>query len=324
MRAVVFTGAGGNEVVLVEERPDPVPGPEDLIVEVRYAGVNPADLQQRAGRYPAPPGTVADVPGLEVSGTVIACGDRVTSWRVRDRVMGLVAGGGLADRVLVHERAVARVPDRLEEREAAAVPEAFITAHDAAVMQGQLRPGETLLVHGAAGGVGSAALQIGLAMGARVLGTARSSKGCDAVAQIGATPIDDALFVEQVSEATGGAGADVIVELVGAPHFPGNLDAVATGGRIVVVGASAGQDIGIALRQLMQKRATVRGTVLRSRPLEQKAAAVRAFAREVLPGLEAGHVRAVVDSVFPLQRVTDAFDRVAGPGKLGKVLLELL
>jgi putative PIG3 family NAD(P)H quinone oxidoreductase len=322
VRAVVFTGAGGNEVVRVEERPDPVPGDQDVLVRVRFAGLNPADLQQRAGRYPAPPGAPPDVPGLEVSGTVEACGPGVTSWSAGDRVFGLVGGGGLADRVIVHERCVARVPDELDERAAAAVPEAFITAHDAVSSQAGLRPGETLLVHGAAGGVGSAALQIGVSMGARALGTVRSEAAAAVVGSLGAEAVPDDGFAEQVRAATGGRGSDVILELVGAPHFPGNLEALAPKGRIVVVGVGAGQDVALPLLTLMQRRATIRGTVLRARPLEEKGTVVRAFEREVVPALATGRMRPLVDSVFPAAEIHAAFDRLAASGKAGKVLIE--
>jgi len=321
VRCIVFTGAGGNEVVALQERPDPVPGPEDVIVRQPFAALNPADLQQRAGVYPAPPGSPVDVPGLEVCGTVEACGERVHAWVPGDRVFGLVGGGGLADRVLVHERALARVPARLADREAAAVAEAFITAHDAICTQAGLRPSEHLLVHGAAGGVGSAAVQIGLRMGARVLGGVRSSPGSELVASLGATPIDDARFAEAVLDHTGGVGADVILELVGAPHFPGNLDALAAKGRIVVVGVGAGQDVQLPLLRLMQKRVTLLGTVLRARPLEEKATAVRAFERELVPALDAGTIRPLVDRVFPAGEAAAAFDHLAGTGKTGKVLL---
>ena len=317
MQAVVFAGAGGNEVVRLEERPDPVPGPEDVIVRVRYAGLNPADALQRAGHYPAPPGSPPDVPGLEVAGAVEAFGERVTAWRLGDRVFGLIGGGGLADRVLVHERCVARVPDSLSEEEASAAPEAFITAHDAVCTQAGLRMGETLLVHGAAGGVGSAAVQIGLALGARVVATVRSDAAREAVEALGAEVVWDDGFAEAVSGA-----ANVILELVGAPHFPGNLDALAPKGRIVVVGVGAGQEIALPLRVLMGKRASIRGTVLRARPLEEKAAAVRAFEREVVPHLASGRVHALVDSVYPAAEFATAFDRLAGRGKVGKVLLE--
>ncbi len=322
MRAVVFTGAGGNEVVELVERDDPSPGTQDVVVRVRYAGLNPADTMQRSGRYPPPPGSPADVPGLEVAGTVEACGEGVISWHPGDRVFGLVGGGGLADRVVVHERCVARIPNTLDEREAAGVPEAFITAHDAVCSQAGLRPGETLLVHGAAGGVGSAACQIALAMGARVLGAVRSESARAAVEELGAEALDGEGFATAALERTGGRGADVILELVGAPHFPDNVRALATGGRIVVVGIGAGQEATLPLAALMQKRGLVRGTVLRPRPLEEKAAAVRAFEREVVPALASGRIRPLVDSVFPAQDVTAAFDRLDGRGKVGKVLIE--
>ncbi len=322
MKAVVFTGAGGNEVVRVEQRPDPVPGDEDVLVRVRFAGLNPADLQQRAGRYPAPPGSSPDVPGLEVSGVVESCGAGVTAWAPGDRVFGLVGGGGLADRVAVHERCVARVPDALDERDAAAVPEAFITAHDAVSSQAGLRPGEALLVHGASGGVGSAALQIGVSMGARVLGTVRSDAAADLVSGLGAEVVRDEGFAEAVLELTGGAGVDVILELVGAPHFPGNLDALARKGRIVIVGVGAGQEISLPLLSLMVKRASIRGTVLRARPLEEKGTVIRAFEKEVVPALASGRMRPLVDSIFPADDIASAFDRLEGSGKLGKVLIE--
>ena len=317
MRAVVFTGSGGNEVVRLEERPDPVPGPDEIVVRVRLAGLNPADLIQRAGNYPAPPGSPQDVPGLEVAGVVEACGGRVASWSPGDRVFGLVGGGGLADRVLVHERCVARVPDRLSEQEAAATPEAFITAHDAVRSQAGLRMGEALLVHGAAGGVGSAAVQIGLLAGARVSGVVRSDAAAEAVAGLGATVVREEDFPER-----SGGPFDVVLELVGATHFPGDLDVLAPLGRIVVVSVAAGAEAALSLALLMRKRASVRGTVLRARPLEEKGTVLRAFEREVVPGLADGRLRPLVDSVFPAERYADAFDRLAGSGKVGKVLLD--
>jgi NADPH:quinone reductase len=321
VRAVVFAGAGGNEVIRLEQRPDPVPGSQELLVRVTHAGLNPADLSQRDGSYPAPPGSPQDVPGLEVAGTVEACGAQVLAWTPGDRVFGLVGGGGLADRVIVHERHVAAVPDSLDEAGAAAVPEAFITAHDAIRSQAGLSTGEVLLVHGAAGGVGSAALQIGGVCGARVLGTVRSAEAAAVVREFGGEPITDEGFAESVLEATGGRGADVILELVGAPHFPDNVRAVAVLGRIVIVGLGAGAEVTLVLRQLMARRASMRGTVLRARTLEQKADAVRAFERELLPHLASGRLRPVIDAVIPYERAVDAFARMAASGKRGKVLL---
>lgn len=321
MRAVVFTGAGGNEVIEVEERPDPVPGTDEVLVRVSYAGLNPADAQQRQGNYPPPPGAPRDIPGLEVAGEVLACGAGVLGWKAGDRVFGLVSGGGLADRVVAHERHVTAVPARLASDEAAAIPEAFITAHDAVFSQAGLRMGETLLVHGAAGGVGNAAVQLGLATGARVLGTVRSEAAAAAVRALGAEPVADEGFVEAVRELTDGRGADVILELVGAPHFPGNLRAIANQGRITVVGIGAGGDVTLPLGLLMRSRVTMRGTVLRARSLEQKAQAVRAFEREVVPQIAAGRISAQIDSVHELADAAGAFERLEGRGKSGKVLL---
>lgn len=311
MIAVTFLGAGGPEVMSVGERPDPVPLPSEVLVRATHAGLNPADLIQRAGSYPAPPGSPADIPGLEVAGTVIACGDAVTTWRAGDRVFGLVGGGGLSDTVAVHERHVARIPDNLTDREAAAIPEAFITAHDAVFTRAGLTLGETLLVNGASGGVGTAAVQLGVAMGARVLANCRSHS--DALVDLGAEPCP-------LSEAR---GVDVVLELVGAANLPASLEALAVRGRIIVVGTGAGADAELSLRTLMGRRASLMGTMLRARPMDEKAAAVQAFARSVVPQLASGRVRPVIDRVFPVAEAAAAFDHLAAPGKLGKVLLEL-
>lgn len=318
----MFAGAGGNEVVRLEERPSPPVGPEDVVIAARFAALNPADLLQRAGKYPAPPGSVVDIPGLEVAGTVLACGDRVTRFRVGDRAFGIVGGGGLAEHVQTHERLLAPIPDSLGEQEAAAIPEAFITAHDAIVSQAGLRPGEALLVHGAGGGVGTAAVQIGVGMGAVVFGTVRNDAARTAVAELGGTALDDDAFVEQVGDRTGGRGVNVVLELVGAPHFPGNLEVLAACGRIVVVGVGAGNEVNLSLQSLMQKRASMRGTVLRGRVLEEKALAVRAFEREVLPALAGGQMRPLIDAVYPADQFAAAFDRMSESGKVGKVLLD--
>jgi putative PIG3 family NAD(P)H quinone oxidoreductase len=317
VRAVVFTGTGGREVMRLEDRPDPVPGSDEVLVAARYAGVNTADLAQRAGQYPAPPGAPPDVPGLEVAGTVVGRGDGVLQWKIGDRVFGLVGGGGLADRVAVHERHVTAVPHALDEQGAAAAPEAFITAHDAIVGQAGLRLGDVLLVNGANGGVGTAAVQIGVSAGAHVLANARSQH--DRLAALGAEPVSPEDFVER---ARARGGADVVLELVGAPNLAGNFEALATQGRIVIVGTGAGADAELSLRALMGKRARVLGTVLRARPLEEKAATVQAFAHEVVPLLADGRMRPIVERVFPAEEAADAFDYMQQPGKFGKILVE--
>ena len=318
MRAVVFTGAGGNEVVAVSERPDPVIGPDDVLVAVEVAGMNPADLQQREGRYPAPPGVVPDVPGLEVAGSVVTVGERVTAWATGDRVFGLVGGGGLASRVAVHERCVTRIPDRLDPEGAAAVPEAFITAHDA-LRQGGLRAGETVLVHGATGAVGTAAVAIAHASGARVLAPARTPEAAEALATLGAEPVD--AHREAIAAAAGARGVDLAVELVGGDHVAIALDVLAVGGRVVVVSVAAGSTVEVDLLRLMVRRATLRGTVLRARPIDEKAAAVQAFAREVVPMLADRRIAPSIDSVFGEDEVHAAFDRLAARGKRGKVMV---
>jgi NADPH:quinone reductase-like Zn-dependent oxidoreductase len=318
VRAVVYTGVGGREVMRVEERPDPVPGSEELLVAARFAGINTADLAQRAGAYPAPPGAPQDVPGLEVAGTVVATGAAVRGVEEGDRVFGLVGGGGLADRVVVHERHVTRVPDALSDEEAAAVPEAFITAHDAVVTQGRLGLGDVLLVNGANGGVGSAGVQIGVVAGAHVLASARSAH--ERLAELGAEPVAPG---DAFARAQSLGGADVVLELVGSPNLDGNLDALASRGRIVVVGTGAGADGNLSLRKLMGKRARIFGTVLRARPLEQKAQVMRAVERHVLPLVADGTVRLPVAETFPLERVAEGYERFTAGGKLGKIVLVL-
>lgn len=321
MNAVVFTGAGGNDVVQVEDRVDSTIERDEVLVNVLTAGLNPADLHQREGHYPAPPGVVPDVPGLEVSGTVRTIGDEVARWVPGDRVFGLVGGGGLASRVAVHERCLAAVPDTLDDEEAAAIPEAFITAHDALTTQGELQQGETVLVHGASGAVGSAALQIALALGSRVLGVTRSERAADLVRSLGAEAVEADAFDSIVLEHTAGRGADLVLELVGGSNLSRDLAAIAPRGRIVVISLASGASAEIDLRRLMGRRATLRGTVLRARSTDEKAAAVSRFEQEVVPMLADGRVKPLIDSIFPVDDVRAAFDRLAESGKRGKVLV---
>lgn len=319
MRAVTFAGTGGNEVVSLSERPDPVPAAHEVVVAARFAGVNWADVAQRQGSYPAPPGSPHDIPGLEVAGTVVAAGDAVRSWLVGDRVFGIVGGGGLADRVAVHERHVAAIPVRLADDVAAAVPEAYITAHDALFSQGGLQLGEVLLVTGANGAVGSAGVRLGLAAGARVVASARSAESARALADEGAIVVSPDRAAERLLAL---GGADVVLELVGAPNLDADFAALAVKGRIIVVGTGAGESAAVSLRGLMARRASLRGTVLRARPLEEKAATVQAFARSVVPLLAAGRALPTIDRVFPAAQAAAAFDYLARPGKTGKILLE--
>jgi NADPH:quinone reductase-like Zn-dependent oxidoreductase len=247
----------------------------------------------------------------------VAAGANVREFDEGDRVFGLVGGGGLADRVLAHERHLTRVPDSLSDEEAAAVPEAFITAHDALITQARLGLGDVLLVNGANGGVGSAAVQIGVAAGARVVAAARSHH--DRLDELGT---DAAMPDDAFDRVQSRGGADVILELVGAPNLAADVDALAPWGRIVVVGTGAGADAALSLRALMAKRGRILATQLRARPLEQKAAAVQAFASEVVPHLASRRLRPIIDRVFPIEEFEAAFDGMAASGKFGKVLLE--
>ena len=311
MRAAVV--ADGE--VRVEERPDPEPGKGEVLVAVRGAGVNGADMLQRAGRYPAPPGSPEDIPGLELAGEVAATGPGAVRFAEGDRVMAVVGGGGQAELALVHERAAMPVPDALDWPAAGGTPEVFVTAHDALFTQGSLRSGERLLVHGAAGGVGTAAVQLGRAAGARVTATVRNEALRAEVERLGAAAAID----PEGFEAQG--PFDLILELVGAPNLERNLNSLETGGRIVVIGIGAGAKAELNLAVLMGKRGIVRGSTLRARPLEEKAAATRRVEREVLPLIEDGLVTVPLAESFPLERVDDAYERFAAGGKLGKIVL---
>jgi NADPH:quinone reductase len=301
--------------LVVEERPDPEPGRNELLVRVRGAGVNGADRLQRRGLYPAPPGSPQDIPGLELAGEVAALGPGATRFAEGDRVMAVVGGGGQAELALVHERAAMPVPASLDWPRAGGVPEVFATAHDAIFSQAGLRPGEGLLVHGAAGGVGTAAVQLGRAAGARVTATCRREELRPEVERLGARVIPPEGFAEH-------GPYDVILELVGAGNLAENLQSLATGGRIAVIGVGgSGAKAEINLGTLMQKRARIHGSTLRARPLEEKAVVARRLEKEVLPLFEAGALTVPVAATFPLDEVEAAYERFAAGGKLGKIVL---
>ncbi len=310
MRAVTIR----DGALSVEEHPDPEPGPGEILVAIRAAGLNGADMLQRKGAYPAPPGSPADIPGLELAGEVSARGPGAERFEPGDRVMAVVGGGGQAELAVVHERAAMPVPETLEFPQAGGTPEVFVTAHDALFSQGGLRPGERLLVHGGAGGVGTAAVQLGRAAGALVTATVRNEGLRADVEGLGATAIGPEEYVE--------AGPfDVILELVGAPNMGGNVKALASGGRVVVIGVGAGFKAEVNLVALMGKRGTIRASTLRARPLEEKAAASRLVEKEVLPLFEAGALTVPVAETFPLDEVEAAYERFAKGGKFGKVVL---
>jgi NADPH:quinone reductase len=310
VRAVVIED--GNLQVVT--KPDPEPGKGEVLVAVKAAGINGADMMQLKGRYPAPPGSPPDVPGLEMAGEVVALGPGVQRFKEGDRVMAIVGGGGQAELALVHERAAMPVPESLDWPQAGGMPEVFTTAHDALFTQANLRMGEKLLVHGAAGGVGTAAVQLGRAAGARVTATVRNEEHRGKVAELGANAIAPDGFEEH-------GPFDVILELVGAPNLEGNLRSIGTLGRIVIIGIGAGQKGEIHLAALMGTRASIRGSTLRARPLEEKALAMRAVERHVLPLFDTGALTVPIAETFPLERAADAYERFSAGGKFGKVVL---
>jgi len=312
MRAVTIR----EQQLSVEEHPDPEPGHGEVLVRVRAAGLNGADMMQLRGHYPAPPGSPQDIPGLELAGEVQACGPGAERFSPGDRVMGIVGGGGQAQLALVHERVLMPVPESLSWVQAGGVPEVFTTAHDAIFTQAGLLAGEHLLVHGAAGGVGTAAVQLGRAAGARVTATVRNPEMRDGVAALGATVIEPEGFGEH-------GPFDVILELVGAVNLKDNLKSLNTGGRIAVIGTGAGATGEINLGLLMMKRARIHGSTLRARPLEHKALTARAVERSVLPALADQTITVPIAETFALDRAQAAYERFRAGGKLGKIILEI-
>jgi putative PIG3 family NAD(P)H quinone oxidoreductase len=301
--------------IVVTDKPDPVPSRGEVLVRVRAAGLNAGDLMQRQGFYPAPPGNPPDIPGLEMAGEVVAVGPDALRFEVGDRVMGLLGGGGQAELAVINERVAMAVPERLNWPAAGGFPETFTTAHDALFTQCGLRMGERVLIHAAAGGVGTAAVQLAAAAGARVTATVRNEALRERVAALGAAVVvgpDE--FVDR-------GPYDVILELVGAPNMAANLNALATDGRISVIGVGAGASAGVNLLTLMATRGRIHGSTLRARPLEAKAMTARAVETQVLPLVHAGRIEVPVADTFPLAEVGAAYERFAAGGKLGKIVL---
>jgi NADPH:quinone reductase len=302
--------------ISAQEHPDPVPQAGELLVRVHAAGLNGADMMQLRGLYPAPPGSPPDIPGLELAGEVVATGDGVRRFEIGDRVMAIVGGGGQGELAIVHERVAMPIPDELDWTAAGGVPEVFCTAHDALFTQAGLTVGERLLVHGAAGGVGMAAVQLGTMAGARVTATVRDEHSREQIQALGV----NALAPDEFAEA---GPFDVILELVGAPNFPANFEALAPQGRIGVVGIGAGAQTELDLRMLMYKRVRLFGTVMRARSLEEKAMMTRAVEKAVLPGFVSGDLSVFVAETFGLDDVAAAYERFQAGGKLGKIVLEM-
>lgn len=324
MRAAVITAPGGPEAFAIEERPDPTPAPDEVLVAVHASALNRADLMQRRGGYAPPPGIAEDIPGLEMAGVIEDVGERVVGWQPGDRVMALLGGGGYASKVAVHERMLMAVPERLSLAEAASIPEVFLTAYDALFMQCELQQGEAVMIHAAGSGVGTAGVQLAKAVGCRTFGTAGSAEKLAAARELG---LDVGInyreqdFAEVVAEATGGRGVDVVLDVIGAPYWERNLRSLAMLGRMVMVGTMGGGTVEFNIGLLMGKRLRVHGTLLRARPLEQKATLTRTFVHRVLPFFESGAIRPIIDRVFPLDEVSDAHRYMEANANFGKIVL---
>ncbi len=328
MKAVLFTGKGGPEVIQWAETADPAPARGEVLVRVRAAALNRADLLQRRGLYPPPPGTREDIPGLELAGEVVKAGEGVTAWKPGDRVMAIASGEAQAELSVVHERMLMRIPDALSFSDAGAIPEAGITSHDALFTLGGLRPGWPVLVHAVGSGVSTAAVQIAKAAGATVIGTSRTAEKLDRARTLGLdhgilVGKDEPKFADEVKKLTGRRGCPVILDFVGAPYAAENLASLAPGGRIVVIGTMGGAKPTLDLSLLMRTRGTIVGTVLRPRPLEEKIAATQAFAKDILPLVAAGKVKPVVDAVVPAAQVREAHERMEKNETFGKLVLAL-
>jgi putative PIG3 family NAD(P)H quinone oxidoreductase len=323
-RAVRIKSPGGPEVLSLGTLEVRDPGPTEVLVEVVAAGLNRADCLQRRGAYAAPAGTVQDVPGLEYAGRVARIGSEVLTLKVGDRVMAICAGGAMATHIVAHERELVRVPDGIDLPQAAAIPEVFMTAYDALFAQAQLGLGQYALIHAAGSGVGTAALQLTHAAGATAIGTSRKPDKLERLRQLGlehAIATEDGSFAERVKEITQGRLADVVLDTVGGKYLGENLRAVAVGGTVVTIGLLGGAKAELLLGLLVAKRATLRGSVLRSRPLEQKAALASAFTAAVIPLFARGAVRPVVEDVMPMADIQKAHARMESDELFGKLVL---
>lgn len=330
-KVVRIKGTGGPEVLTVDRVSVDEPGPGQILVEVAAAGLNRADLLQRRGLYPAPPGAPADVPGLEYAGRVAEVGEGVSSFTAGDEVMGIIAGGAMATHLVVHERQAIPVPKGLSLAHAAAIPEAFLTAYDALFAQAALSAGEHLLIHAVGSGVGTAAVALARLAGAHAIGTSRSEDKLARCAELGLEHgilvdrrVDKASpkFADRTRELTFGRGADVVLDLVGAAYLSESIDALAPRGRMLAVGLVGGRTAELSLGAVLQKRLRIFGTVLRSRPLEEKAALAQRFARRIAPLFgDGGKLAPVIDAVMPMSEVREAHARMERNETFGKIVL---
>lgn len=325
MNVIQMTHAEGPAGLRLVEREAPTPGPDEICVAVHASALNRADLLQTLGRYPAPPGVPADVPGLEYAGVVSALGSRVRRWRLGDQVMGLVAGGAWAQVLVTHELEALPMPSSWSFQQAAAVPEAFATAYDALVLQAGVGVGTQVLVHAAASGVGTAAAQLCRAFGARAIGTGRSQEKLNRVKALGFDEVicteGGPVFAERVRALTGGKGVDVVLDLIGGDSIAESIEALAPRGIVMLVGLVAGASATVPLRTVLMKRATVQGTTVRSRPIDEKIALSRHMERQLLPLFESRKLVPVIDEVVPMASVSEALARLSRNETVGKVIL---
>jgi putative PIG3 family NAD(P)H quinone oxidoreductase len=325
MKAVVLREHGGPEVLQIEDVPSPTFGAEDILVSVAATALNRADLLQRMGLYPNPFPQGPEIPGLEFAGTVKAVGERVTAWKVGDKVMGIVSGGAYAEELALHERQAMAVPAGMSLHDAAAIPEVFITAWDALVVQGGLTSGRWAMVHAGASGVGTAAIQICKAIGARIIVTCSSGKvqsckdlGADVVVDYGSQD-----FVEEVHKATNGKGVDVVLDVIGGEYVERNIASLAVKGHIIQVGVMAGKPMPFNVGLLLGKRASITGTVLRARPLDEKIAITQRFVVEMLPLFDTGALKPVIDSSYSMADVAKGHEFMATNGNVGKIVIDI-
>jgi putative PIG3 family NAD(P)H quinone oxidoreductase len=325
MKAVVLREHGGPEVLQIEDVPSPICGAEDILVSVAATALNRADLLQRMGFYPNPFPQGPEIPGLEFAGTVKAVGERVTTWKVGDKVMGIVSGGAYAEELVLHERQAMAVPSGTSLNDAAAIPEVFITAWDALVVQGGLTSGRWAMVHAGASGVGTAAIQICTAIGARIIVTCSSGK-VQSCKNLGAHVVVDYTtqdFVEEVQRATNGAGVDVILDVIGGDYVERNIASLAVKGHIIQVGVMAGKPVPFNVGLLLGKRASITGTVLRARPLEEKIAITQRFIAEMLPLFDTEAMTPVIDSRYAFSEIAQAHAYMASNANVGKIVIDI-
>jgi putative PIG3 family NAD(P)H quinone oxidoreductase len=323
MRAVVLRSHGGPDVLQFEDVASPIIGEQDILVTVAATALNRADLLQRMGFYPNPFPSGPEIPGLEFAGTVAAIGDKVTAWSVGDRVMGITSGGAYAEQLAIHERQAMAVPSQMSLHDAAGIPEVFITAWDALVVRGGLTSGRWAMVHAGASGVGTAAIQICKAIGARIVVTCSGGK-VEACRALGADVVVDygtQVFVAEVATATDGAGVDVVLDVIGGDYVERNIASLAVKGHIIQVGVMAGKPVPLNIGLLLGKRASITGTVLRARPLEEKIAISQRFASEMLPLFSTGQLKPVIDSVYAFADIAKGHEYMASNGNVGKIVI---